>query len=176
VISFFCLPFIGLMPVVAEQNLGIDSKSLAYGLLYAAFGLGAAGGAISIGTVLVGYPRGRLVRIFLAGFAVTLAVFATLRVAAPAYLVVFLVGFSYFATVTSLSTALQEHLEDQARGRVMALWIMAFGGTVPLGLLAGGWVARYTSITFVIALGAVFALLLTLTTRLRADPVAIPVE
>ena len=40
ILSFFCLPFIGLMPVLAEQNLGVDSKSLAYGLLYAAFGLG----------------------------------------------------------------------------------------------------------------------------------------
>jgi hypothetical protein len=51
----------------------------------------------------------------------------------------------------------------------MALWIMAFGGTVPLGLLAGGWLAHYTSITLVVAVGAAFAVLLTLTTRLRTS-------
>jgi MFS family permease len=167
VLSFFCLPFIGLMPVLAEQNLGVDSKSLAYGLLYAAFGFGAACGAVSVGTVLAGQPRGRVTQWFLAGFTVMLAVFAFLNTAGPAYPVAFLVGVTYFGAVTALSTALQEHLDDSVRGRVMALWIMGFGGVVPLGLLAGGWVAKYTSITFVIAVGAGFGLLLTLTTRIR---------
>jgi predicted MFS family arabinose efflux permease len=172
VLSFFCLPFIGLMPVLAEQNLGVDSKSLAYGLLYAAFGFGAACGAVSVGTVLAAQPRARVTRWFLGGFAVFLAVFAFLGSAAPAYPVAFLVGVSYFGAVTALSTALQEHLDDQIRGRVMALWIMGFGGIVPLGLLAGGWAARYTSITFVIAVGAGFALLLTVTTRVRPRTMA----
>ena len=36
------------------------------------------------------------------------------------------------------------------RGRVMALWIMGFGGTVPIGLLIGGWVAEVWSVTTVI--------------------------
>ena len=31
--SFFVLPFIGLMPVLAADNLGMDVKSLGYGLL-----------------------------------------------------------------------------------------------------------------------------------------------
>lgn len=113
---------------------------------------------------------------FLAGFAVALAVFAFLQTAPPAYPVAFLVGLTYFGAVTALSTALQEHLDDEVRGRVMALWIMGFGGVVPLGLLAGGWLARYTSITFVIALGAGFALLLTVTTRIRpqTSPSTVP--
>src|SRR5438309_2514937 len=34
-ISFFCLPFIGLMPVVAAENLGMKVTGLEYGLLYA---------------------------------------------------------------------------------------------------------------------------------------------
>ena len=172
-LSFFCLPFIGLMPVLAEQNLGVDSKSLEYGLLYAAFGLGAATGAVSVGTVLAAQPRGRVTRWFLGGFTISLGTFAFLRSAEPAYLVVFLVGVTYFGAVTALSTALQEHLDDRVRGRVMALWIMGFGGTVPLGLLAGGWVAKYTSITAVVAVGAGFALLLTLTTRIRPEQVRI---
>ena len=35
----------------------------------------------------------------------------------------------------------------------MALWIMGFGGTVPVGVLVGGWVGHATSITAVIAGG-----------------------
>ena len=71
-----------------------------------------------------------------------------------------MLGYAYFAAVTSLSTVLQEHLDDRVRGRVMALWIMAFGGMVPLGTLAAGPVATHTSITLVMLVGAGVAALL----------------
>ena len=159
-ISFFCLPFIGLLPVVAARNLGLDVQSAAYGVLYACFGLGAAIGAVSVGTVLVGRSKAKAVRVGLAAFAVTLVGFALLRSPGPAYPLLFAVGACYFATVTSLSTVLQEHLDDAVRGRVMALWIMGFGGTVPLGLLAGGFVTEHTSVTTVILIGAAIAAML----------------
>ena len=80
------------------------------------------------------------------GYAVTLAVFALLRSPGPAFLVVAVLGFFYFAMVTSLSTALQERLDDSVRGRVMALWIMGFGGTVGVGNLIAGRVIDATSV------------------------------
>lgn len=166
-ISFFCLPFIGLMPVLAAENLGIDPNSAAYGWLYACFGLGAALGAVSVGTVLVGQPKPRVVRVGLVAFAVLLMVFGLLRSAWPAYPVGFLVGLSYFTTVTSLSTHLQQHLDDAVRGRVMALWIMGFGGTVPIGLLVGGAIASRTSVTTVVVAGALIAAALAGATNLR---------
>ena len=159
-ISFFCLPFIGLMPVIAAQNLGMNVTGFEYGLLYASFGLGAASGAIIVGSVLVGYRRDRVIAIGLAMFSLMLLVFGLLRAPGPAYPIVFLVGLFYFATVTSLSTRLQEHLYDEVRGRVMALYMMGFGGTLPLGLLAAGPIATHTSITAVVVAGAVVAMLL----------------
>jgi hypothetical protein len=50
----------------------------------------------------------------------------------------------------------------------MALWIMGFGGTVPLGTLAAGPVADHTSITAVVLAGAVVAALLAWYADLRA--------
>ncbi len=70
-------------------------------------------------------------------------------------------GFFYFAMITSLSTALQERLDDSVRGRVMALWIMGFGGTVGLGNLVAGTVIDATSVTAVLLFNAVVALALT---------------
>ena len=166
-VSFFCLPFIGLMPVLAAENLGIDPNSSAYGWLYACFGLGAATGAVSVGTVLVGQPKPRLVRVGLLAFAGLLLVFGLLRSAPPAFPMAFLVGLSYFTTVTALSTHLQQHLDDAVRGRVMALWIMGFGGTVPIGLLVGGAVAARTSVTAVVVAGALIAAALAGATRLQ---------
>ena len=154
--SLFSLAFVGLMPAIAAENLG----SLGYGLLYAGFGAGAALGAVSIGTILAGRSKPRIVRLGFVAFSVLLACFALVRTPPLAYPVVMLLGVAYFAVVTSLSTVLQEHLADHLRGRVMALWIMAFGGTVPIGVLAAGAVATHTSITAVVLFGAAVALVL----------------
>jgi len=157
VFSAFALTFVGQLSVVAEENLGILSDSAGYGLLYATFGVGAALGALSIGTVLSQRPLSTLVRMGLIGYAVVLAVFALLRSPALAFPVVAVLGFFYFAMVTSLSTALQERLDDSVRGRVLALWIMGFGGTVGLGNLIAGQVIDATSVTAVLLVNAAVA-------------------
>jgi MFS family permease len=158
--SFFSLTFVGLMPVIAEQSFGIDPKSWQYGVLYAAFGLGAALGAVSVGTVFAHVSKVKLLRPAFIAFAAVLAAFAMLRVAALAYPVAFLLGYAYFVALTALSTLIQSHLVDEERGRVMALWIMGFGGTVPVGVLVGGWLGNAFSITAVVLVGAVWALVL----------------
>ena len=160
--SLLCLPFIGQMPTIAAVNLGMDTESLAYGLLYASFGAGAVTGALSVGTFLSHVRKELIVRFGLAGFAGMLLVFSLLRAPAPAYPVVALVGFTYFAAVTAMNTVLQSHLQEGVRGRVMSLWLMGFGGTVPLGLLIAGPIAEATSITFVLVYGSVVALGLSL--------------
>ncbi len=136
--SLLCLPFITQMPKIAGDNLGLAPKSAAYGLLYAAFGLGAVMGALSIGTVFAGSSKPRLTRIALVNFAALVVIFGLLRSPVPAYPVAICLGASYFAVITSLSTVLQADLDDRVRGKVMALWIMGFGGTVPFGGLGGG--------------------------------------
>ena len=83
-----------------------------------------------------------------------------MRTSAPAYPIGFVLGYFYFLVITSLATVLQENLDDGIRGRIMALWIMGFGGIVPVGVLVGGFVASYTNVTLVMLVGAVAALLL----------------
>jgi MFS family permease len=158
--SFLSLPFVGQLPTVASENLGIRPTGLAFGLLYACFGLGALLGALSIGTVLASRSKPAVVRVGLASFAVCLTVFALLRTPVPAYPVVTVLGLCYFGSITSLNTVLQAHLPDSVRGRVMSLWLMGFGGTVPIGLLVAGPIAEATSITVVMLYGAVVAALL----------------
>jgi len=156
--SFLCLPFIGQMPALADQNLGIDPTTSGYGWLYACFGLGAMLGALSVGTTFSEVAKEDVTRWSFAAFAVSLGVFAWLRQPVPAYVAIVVVGFFYFASVTALSTVLQLHLEGHERGRVMALWMMAFGGTVPLGNLVAGPLIEATSVTTVVFPGAVVAL------------------
>jgi hypothetical protein len=121
-----------------------------------------------VGSLFVHTSRTLLIRWGLVGFAVSLAAFALVGEIWVAYPIVVVVGFTYFVTVTSLSTALQAHIADEVRGRVMALWIMGFGGTVPLGLLAGGALATATSVRAVVLGGAGAALIIGALSWLRA--------
>ena len=174
-ISLLALPFVGLMPVLAAENLGLDlTGDPAYGFLYAAFGVGAAGGALSVGTWLARHPRHLAVRFAMAGWAVTLALFGLNRSVALAFPLAVVVGLCYFVTVTSLNTLIQEQVDDAVRGRVMALWIMAWGGTVPFGLMIGGQIAAATSITVVTLYGSAVLALLAAFTRLDPDRVRGP--
>jgi MFS family permease len=164
--SLICLPFIGLMPVIAAVRLGMSTTGLAYGLLYGTFGLGAALGALGVGTVFAGHDQLRLSRISLAVFALLLAAFGLVRQEAAGYPVVLLMGAAYFSTTTGMLSALQSHITEEVRGRVMALWMMGFGGTVPIGLLvfgkaadllARGGHANAATLSIVLVSGAVVA-------------------
>jgi MFS family permease len=170
VFSLVSLPFVGQFPVLAERNLGIDEESRTYGVLYACFGLGALLGSLAIGTVFSQRSKARTATVSLFAFAAAISVFAVLRSPGPAFPVAATVGFCYFSFITSLSTVLQENVGDHQRGRVMALWIMGFGGTVPIGNLLAGPLIDRSSITAVMLGGAVCALALALYARLDRVP------
>jgi MFS family permease len=167
-LSLFTMPFVVLFPVIAAIDLGVSTKSTTYGLLYATFGLGAVVGALSIGTFLAGHEIEKIVRMSFVGFGLCLATYVSLTSAAPAYPVGFLLGFCYFATVTSLSTVFQSRLTHEIRGRVSAVWMMCFGGTVPVSGLLAGWVVTHTSVNTVVYFGAAFAIFLAWYADLRA--------
>jgi predicted MFS family arabinose efflux permease len=163
--SLVSLVFVGQFPVVAERNLGIDERSAAYGWLYACFGVGGVTGALAVGTVLSKIRRERMVSPALVAFSVMLAAFALVRSPALGYPLIFLVGLTYFTFLTALSTVLQERVTNRERGRVTALWIMGFGGTVPVGNLLAGPIIEATSVTAVLLAGAVSAFGLAFYTR-----------
>jgi predicted MFS family arabinose efflux permease len=133
--SSLCLLWIGQLPVFADEQLGIADRDSRYGILYACLGIGAALGSIAIGTVFASRSKPQLVRSGLLFYAVLLTVFALLRDPAPAFPVMVLLGVAYFGTVTALNTAMQARLAPHQRGRVMALWMMGFGGAVAVANL-----------------------------------------
>ncbi len=171
--SLLALAFIGQMPVIAAHNLGINlSDSPDYGILYACFGFGALAGAISIGTVFASTSKPLLVRVCLVGYSFSLCVFALQRETIPAYVNVAVVGAFYFAFITALNTTLQARVHENVRGRVMALWMMGFGGTVGIGNLLIGPVVEAVGITDVLLFGAAVALGLAWYADVRPPPEA----
>jgi len=158
--AFLSLPFVGLFPAVASMNFGIDERSSTYRWLYATWGLGAALGGLAIGTIFVNSDKRKVVQFGFISFAVTLLLFALSRTPIQAFFVGFFLGIAYLVTTTSMLTILQSRLAPNERGRVMALWFMAFGGTVPLGNLVFGPVIDQFGARWVLIGGVAWALFL----------------
>ena len=154
IFSIFCLPFLSLMPVIGARHFQMNTKGLAYGLLFAGFGLGAAVGALTVGSMLGGRDALPYVPWTLLAFAASLAVFGTTTHRVVGYVFAPLVGIAYFGGVTCMSTRLQMHLRNEVRGRVMAIWMMGFGGAIPFGALSGAWLADHQSVSATILVGS----------------------
>lgn len=169
--SFLCLPFIGQLPAIAEVNLDVDAQSTEYGWFYALFGAGALAGALSSSTVFIRVPRPVMLRTTLIGFAGALAWLAVLENISVAYGAIAVLGFFYFILPVVLSTAWQEHVEDSIRGRIAALWVLSFGGSVPIANIIAGPIVEATSLELVMMFGAVSALGLAVFSRLPEGPV-----
>ena len=174
--SLVSLPFISQMPTIAERNLGIASRAGVYSALFGTFGFGAMLGSLAQGTVLAGVDKRRSTRWLLLGFALALAAFALVRSPAPAFVAIFVLGFFYFGSTTSILTVVQQHIGDRERAPIMSLWMMSFGGTVPLGGYWGGWAMDHWSVSGVLLIGVAMALALSVgadlaprSERMRAD-------
>jgi len=172
--AFACLPFIGQLPALAEENLGLDlateSGRSSYGWFFAVFGLGALLGAASVGTVFLRTPNAIVARVSLTGFAFALGWLALVESLIVGFVAVFLVGLFYFALPTALATQWQEHVDSDIRGRIGALWILAFGGTIPIANVIAGSLAEATSLRLVLLIGAAAALAFTFI-RIPTGPV-----
>ena len=165
------LPFIGQLPAIAELNLGIDPKSGSYGYFYASFGFGALVGALLVGTALVNRPRGLVARTTLMGFAASLLWLSTIDDITIGYVAIFVVGLFYFVLPTTLNTMWQEHVDETVRGRVAAVWVLSFGGTVPFSNIVAGQIVEFSSLQAVLLAGVVGSVVLSLGVRFRAGPV-----
>lgn len=160
VFSVLALPFVGLFPTVAEGAFDMSSQSAAYSWLYAVFGFGALLGGLSVGSVFASIDKRRIIPPAFMGFAVCLFAFGQLRTAAIAYPVGFVLGVFYFMLATAMNTEFQQHMENSERVLVMALWFMAFGGMVPIGNIVFGPVMDSIGPRWVLAMGAIAALVL----------------
>ena len=158
--SLFCLIYVGLFSSVARLNFGISPVGSTYRWLYAVWGLGALVGALATGTFLSHIRRPTIIRWGFVGFAIALAIFASISSVTWAFPVGFVLGLFYFMTANAMVTVFQQNLRDNERVTVMPLWFMSFGGTVTIGGLMAGPIIDAIGARWVLFFGALFALFL----------------
>ena len=161
--GFFGVSYMWLMPVFAEEYLGVDVTG--YGLLMSVNGIGGVIGTLGIASY--GQYQNRtwlfIGSATLFGAAVVLfAVGSSLFHWLPLALATVLVGGMFFSVnQVAASTVLNLLVPDEFRGRVMGLrgatWSVA-----PLGSLVAGILAVLVSTAFAVAMGGLMVILFAL--------------
>lgn len=153
-------PTTTLTPELVSDTFRLDDAWV--GVLIGAFGTGAVLAAFSAGRIRD--PR-RTLTISLTVLGAGMLGFALapgMAVAVPALVVA---GYGYLTSTTTTSAAIQLGVADNQRGRIMAIWSVAFVGVRPFASLVDGALAavfgpRAAGVVFALPALALAALLL----------------
>lgn len=163
------------VPMLAVYALDIlDGGEVTFTLFFVVTGVGALVGAVATG--LRREPlsiRGALTTtLALAGGLLVFALSRDVRLSAAALLVL---AAANLAVMTALNVVIQSVVDESQRGRVMSLYIVAWGGLVPLGSLGVGALARVIGPTTALTGASVLLLLITVAGLTWYRPTASPV-
>jgi MFS family permease len=144
-----------VLPIVASQTFAGDART--YGFLTAAMGVGAVLGGLG----MAAWGRTGMGSLAAAAAAFGVAMLATaLAPTLPFALVgMALVGAASVAFQSTGNSAVQLASAPHMRGRVMALWAVAFLGSTPIGGPIAGYVSQHFGGRAGLALGAAACLL-----------------
>ena len=156
--SVLAFNYPALMPAFARQDLGQGATGL--GLLFAAMGLGAITGALTLAIAGHRLPRAQL---FWGGavlFCVAQIAFSFARTLPLAMGALVIMGFFMILFVADANTLVQSTVPDALRGRVMGVYALVFLGSTPIGSLLSGMAAGWLgSVPDALAGGSALALL-----------------
>ena len=172
-IGTFAYEFQVVLPVLAKQTF--NGGATAYGFMLASMGVGAVAGGLV--TAARGHTGLRTVTLSASAFAVVLFLAAGAPSLLLEYLALAAVGWASVSFVARGNSTLQLGAAPSMRGRVMALWAIAFQGTTPIGgpligLIVAAAGARAGLLTGAISCVAAAGLAMIFMNRLRPSRAA----
>ena len=138
VVSLVGFNFHVLVPLLASQTLNVGAGM--FGVLSAAFGLGALVGALATASLREASPR-----VFVGGavgFSLSMLALAFVSSIDVALVLLLLLGMSFSLFTSSANALVQLSSPAHLRGRVMSLYLFAFAGLAPIGGLVAGLLAE----------------------------------
>ena len=135
------MPVAQLMPVYAADVFHVGKQG--YGLLASALGIGGIVATPLIGGWGGAVRRSRLVLLSLLVYGAVLVGFAQSPGMGLAVLCAGLAGACFLAVVSTLNTTVQLLVDERLRGRIMAIYVMAFTAAYPIGSLIQGAAADH---------------------------------
>ena len=141
--TFLGNPLLTFLPVFTKDVFGGGVNEYTY--LMAAAGGGAAVGALVVAWLGRFRHMGLTLLIIQFLFGLVIVTFASLHVFWVNAIVLFVAGACMVMVSAMLSSLVQLNAPNEMRGRVMSIYMVAFRGGMPLGSLAGGWIATRSS-------------------------------
>ena len=138
-VSLTGMPYTVLMPVFARDILHGNSHTL--GFLFGAVGCGALIGAIYLASRNSVLGLGKWIAMATSIFSLGLLFFSFSRNIYLSIVLMLFTGFGMMMQMASTNTLLQTLVDDDKRGRIMSLYVMAFMGTAPFGSFMAGTLA-----------------------------------
>jgi MFS family permease len=135
-VGFASDPINTLAPAFAREFGYHDTVA---GLIIGAFGFGAVSAAFLLAGRVAGTRRRMVSTLMLLGIGVI--AFSISPWLALGFVFLAVAGFGYLASNTHATTRLQLEVEESQRGRIMALWSVAFLGLRPVASLVDGAIA-----------------------------------
>jgi predicted MFS family arabinose efflux permease len=165
IVSLLAFPFTVLMPVFADEILHGGPRG--YGILTAASGVGSlAGGIILAGRHDVAGLH-RWTGMFTVLGAVALVLFGLSKIFWLSFVLLVFTGAGLMLGVGSANTLIQDAVPDALRGRVTAIYAMAFMGMAPIGALLAGIAAEHVGAPVTVAFGGFVSALSALLFAIR---------
>jgi MFS family permease len=155
VVGLLAYEFQVSLPVLARQTF--HGNSVAYGFMTAAMGVGAVIGGLY--TAARGRTGLRPMIIASAGFGVAIMICAYAPAIGLAYAALLFVGWASVSFIAIGNSTIQLAAEPSLRGRVIALWQVAFQGTTPIGGPLIGWIISVADPRTGLAVGGASCLL-----------------
>ncbi len=157
IVSLFGWPYSVLLPVFARDVLHVGASG--YGFLMAANGAGALVGALTLASLGDSPHKRKLFYGGLFGFCGMILGFALSKFYWLSAATLAGSGFFMIIFFATSNTSVQTRVPDELRGRVMGIYALAFLGLTPFGSLLAGSIAKATSASFAVALGAVVCII-----------------
>ncbi len=143
------------LPVLARETF--HGNSVVYGFMTASMGIGAVIGGLF--TAARGRTGLRPMIIASAGFGVAILVCAYSPAIGLVYAALLFVGWASVSFIAVGNSTIQLAAEPSLRGRVIALWQVAFQGTTPIGGPLIGWIIAVSDPRSGLAVGGLSCLL-----------------
>jgi MFS family permease len=158
----FASSYWALLPLVARGRVHAGPEL--YGALLGAIGFGAVSAIFVLSPLRARFGANRLVAAGTIGTAVAIVLFGLAREPLEAFVASVLAGICWVSVLATLNVSAQVVLPNWVRGRGLAIYVMAFFGSLTVGSIVWGQLAGVAGLPaslFIAAAGAVVAIPLT---------------
>ncbi|HLP62354.1 MAG TPA: MFS transporter [Candidatus Deferrimicrobium sp.] len=164
-VALLGMSFTVLLPILATEILHGDARSL--GFLLGALGVGALLGSILMAARKDNAGLWKITAMSSTIFGLGLIALSMSRSLIISLFLMVITGFGMVTIMTASNTFLQTNIEDGKRARVMAFYLLAFFGTVPVGNLITGSIGDIIGVPTTILLAGIFSLVVSLVFTLK---------